>query len=61
MKHELRIEPNYLENLLNGRKKCEIRINDRDYQCGDTLEIKSYSGIDTVYTHLFLIGDQLKN
>jgi ASC-1-like (ASCH) protein len=36
--HQLKIEPQYLQNLLNGRKKAEIRINDRDYQLGDTLE-----------------------
>ena len=38
MKHELKIEDNYLTNLLSGKKKAEIRLNDRDYQQGDTLE-----------------------
>lgn len=38
MRHTLKIEDNYLKNLLSGIKKCEIRINDRDYQLGDTLE-----------------------
>ena len=37
MKHYLKIELNYLENLLSGKKKAEIRFNDRDYQVGDTL------------------------
>ena len=38
MIHKLKIEPQYLENLLNGRKKSEVRLNDRDYQLGDLLE-----------------------
>lgn len=38
MKHELKIEPNYLAHLMAGRKKAEVRYNDRDYQLGDTLE-----------------------
>lgn len=36
--HELKIGKQYLENLKDGRKKVEIRLNDRDYQVGDWLE-----------------------
>lgn len=42
MTHKLKIEPNYLENLLLGNKKAEVRFNDRDYQCGDVLEFYNY-------------------
>ena len=38
MMHSLKIDKQYLENLLSGRKKAEVRINDRDYQLGDILE-----------------------
>lgn len=38
MNHTLRIEKQYLVNLMLGRKKCEVRYNDRDYQLGDVLE-----------------------
>lgn len=38
MIHKLKIEPQYLENLIAGRKKSEVRLNDRDYQLGDVLE-----------------------
>lgn len=38
MNHSLKINPEYLENLISGIKKNEIRFNDRDYQNGDTLE-----------------------
>lgn len=41
--HSLKIEKNYLENLLSGRKKAEIRINDRDYQLGDVLEFYDHT------------------
>lgn len=36
--HKLKIGQQYLENLKDGRKKVEIRLNDRDYQVGDWLE-----------------------
>lgn len=38
MKHELKIEPEYFDNLVSGRKKAEIRLNDRDYQVGDEIQ-----------------------
>jgi len=37
MEHLLKIEEQYLRNLIDGRKKCEVRLNDRDYQVGDIL------------------------
>ncbi len=37
MKHKLKIQPNYFSNLIVGRKKAEIRYNDRDFQLGDTI------------------------
>lgn len=42
MIHCLKIEENYLANLLDEKKLCEIRYNDRDYQVGDILEFKRY-------------------
>lgn len=45
MIHKLKIEPNYLFNLLDGRKKSEVRVNDRDYQKGDILEFVDSDGI----------------
>lgn len=46
MIHKLKIEPNYLTNLLSGVKKSEIRLNDRDYQFGDILEFSYWKDID---------------
>lgn len=45
MVHELKIEKNYLQNLLDGKKKAEIRYNDRDYQVGDTLAFNNYGSV----------------
>jgi hypothetical protein len=46
--HELKIEDCYLENLASGRKKVEIRFNDRDYQVGDILLFKKVKEIDRI-------------
>ncbi len=42
--HKLKIGENYLENLKDGRKKAEVRLNDRDYQVGDWLEFVDGAG-----------------
>lgn len=42
MVHKLKIEPNYLDNLITGKKRVEIRVNDRDYQRGDLLQFNDY-------------------
>ena len=55
MKHQLKIKDNYLERLLDGTKKAEIRLNDRDYQLGDILEFKKYESLGEVYIHNFKI------
>lgn len=38
MIHDLKIESQYLQRLIDGTKKAEIRFNDRDYQIGDILK-----------------------
>ena len=52
--HRLKIETNYLNNLISGTKKVEIRFNDRDYQKGDVLEFCDYSKLNPEY-HFFQI------
>lgn len=37
MEHSLKIGKERLKNLIVGKKKCEVRFNDRDYQGGDIL------------------------
>ncbi len=55
MVHDLKIGKNYLDNLLNGSKKAEVRINDRDYQRGDILRFKEYPLDGKTVEHRFEI------
>ena len=37
MIHRIKIKPEYKEHIDEGKKKFEVRFNDRDYQVGDEL------------------------
>ena len=37
MRHYLKIKQCYLERIMDGVKKFEVRFNDRDYQVNDTI------------------------
>ena len=55
MRHSLKIDTHYLENLKDGVKKCEIRYNDRDYQKDDVLVFYDYNEAEHVFfgvTHI---------
>lgn len=41
--HELKILPEYFDAVISGRKRFEIRKNDRDYKVGDQLILKEWS------------------
>lgn len=51
--HELKINKEYLEDLLSGLKKFEIRYNDRNYKVGDYL-IFDANGIKNVFRVLYI-------
>ncbi len=40
--HELKIWPAFFEQVISGKKKFEIRRNNRNYQVGDILLFREY-------------------
>ncbi|MZZ58357.1 DUF3850 domain-containing protein [Enterococcus mundtii] len=44
MTHELKILPEYFEAVISGRKRFEIRKNDRDYKVADQLYLREWDG-----------------
>ena len=62
MEHELKIYPQYFEDVISGKKKFEIRKNDRKYRVGDILILKEwdnikYSGREARAEVIYLIDD----
>lgn len=51
--HELKILPEYYKAVLKGKKKFELRKNDRDYEVGDRLILNEFDG--EKYTGEFVI------
>ncbi|EMG8327500.1 DUF3850 domain-containing protein [Salmonella enterica] len=41
--HTLKIAPKYLNAVVAGQKKAELRKNDRNYKVGDVLSLKEWS------------------
>lgn len=38
--HNLKLFNRYFQDVVNCRKKSEVRFNDRDYKVGDTVTLK---------------------
>lgn len=53
--HELKILPEYLTAVLEGKKTFEVRKKDRDYKVGDKLYLREWDGSN--YTDRFAIVD----
>jgi len=55
MEHQLKIDEPYLKAKLAGDKLFEVRVNDRGYQKGDTVEYREYPFEFEVITHKYEI------
>jgi hypothetical protein len=40
--HELKIWPPFFEHLLDGRKRFEVRLNDREFKDDDVIKFREY-------------------
>ncbi len=40
--HELKLDIKYFDDVKTGKKKFEIRKNDRDFEVGDILDLKAW-------------------
>lgn len=48
--HELKIKHKYCIEIVKGKKKFEVRFNDRDFEVGDILHLKEISDVFGLYT-----------
>lgn len=53
--HELKTWPDFFRDVADGRKKFEIRKDDRDYKVGDLLRLKEYDPQTQTYTGLYVV------
>ena len=42
MNHELKTDPKYYQGVIDGKKRFELRKNDRDFSIGDVLRLREY-------------------
>lgn len=64
--HYIKVWPQFFDDIASGKKKAELRVNDRDYQEGDVLresewdpETGTVTGrtLDAKITHVLRIVD----
>lgn len=48
--HHLKIWPEYYKEVVEGRKKAEVRVNDRNFQVGDILVLQEYNSVKDYLT-----------
>lgn len=52
--HQLKIAPEFYEAVITGKKKFEIRKNDRDFKVGDAFVLREYKNHS--YTGKYVLG-----
>lgn len=40
--HELKIAPEHFAGVIDGSKKAEFRVNDRNFQCADVMRLREW-------------------
>lgn len=62
--HKLKLRPEYYEAIISGKKRSEVRINDRDYKVGDIIKFneydrtKGYTGRTSIFfTITYILSD----
>lgn len=53
IKHDLKILPQYFEDVKSGRKRFELRRDDRDFRIGDIFILREWNG---KYTGRYYLG-----
>jgi hypothetical protein len=48
--HDLKCWPYYFQEVISGNKTFEVRVNDREFEEGDTLRLKEYNPNEKIYT-----------
>lgn len=56
-KHDLKIAPDYFQEIWEGNKFFEIRINDRDYKKGDEVTLHEIGAFNTITAKITFITD----
>lgn len=54
-RHTLKTLPGFYEQVVAGNKKFECRINDRDFQVGDVLELAEFDPLNNGFTGRYLV------
>ncbi len=61
-KHELKTWPEYFFEVSTGKKKFEVRLNDRDFKVGDRVilnewnpKLKKYTGLRYTFVILYIL------
>lgn len=48
--HDLKSWPQFFEDVLNGKKTYEVRVNDRAFQLGDAIHLREWDPDVKMYT-----------
>lgn len=56
MEHGIKCWKEFFEETWQGRKTFELRLNDRDYNVGDTVTLREFDHVKGTYTGRLITG-----